>query len=365
MAKRTKGPQADELALVEPKSFEELAQRAHEATLNDGNGDGRAPRFLDCFHGGPDHLSCLPLSESLTTLGYLAMGIGVVAWVIGGLAGGMFLPPGHGVVRFFMGTARYVGLGGSAAALFGWLSGYWSWRRNERRCQASATKKLEGPIARHVTAYLGKLIAEEQRRCIGEDSEIERLRKRAEEVLDRARTLKNRLDLRIDEEVRTYHGSGTVPAYITAAHQRTERLVARLTRSRERLSEHRAKLDAFFQECKARVQAAEKPLQDLELVDAVEMLDAEGERLGTEVQEVIIRSTGELYGRLQQLRSTLGVSLAHAGVHLALATPTTSNLERDTSVLEETIARFRPPRIVEGDDAAAPRVQERRQIGIS
>lgn len=300
-------------------------------------------------------------------LGYLAMGVGVVALVVGSLAGGMILPPDHGVVRFFMGTARYVGLGGTAATLFGWLGGYWSWRRNGRRCQTSATKKLEGPIAKHVTAYLGKLIAEEQRRLIGEGSDIEQLRKRAEEVLDRARTLMERLRVRVSEE--RCHGSGndTVPTYLTAAHQRAGTLVDRLTRSRERLSAHRAKLDAFFQECRARVQAAERPLHDLELVDAVETLDAEGERLGTEVQEVIIRSTGELFGRLQQLRSTLGVSLAHAGVHLALTAPMTGNLERDTNVLEDTIRRFRPPRIVESKAADDARTERpiRGPIGVT
>ncbi|MDP3770916.1 MAG: hypothetical protein Q8R16_01290 [bacterium] len=364
MTKRVKRSPVDEPALVEPRSFEELAQRAHEATLNERGELERKPRFWDCFHNEGGHKKCFAILGRVAGIGYVALAVGFVAWAAGSIGGGLALPPDHGVVRFFMATTCYVGLGGVAAASFGWIGGYCSWLRSGRRCQTSAKKKLDGPIAKHVTAYLGKLIAEEQRRLIGEGSEIEGLRGRTDEVLQRAQTLKERLAVRVREEQRRTDET-PVPAYLSAAFDRAEKLVKRLARSRDRLNEHRAKLDAFFEGCRARVQAAEKPLNDLELVEAVEVLDAEGERLGAEVQEIIIRSTGDLYGRLQQLRSTLGVSLAHAGVHLALATPTTSNIERDATVLEDTIARFRPPKVIEGDAAEVPRTETRRQIGIS
>lgn len=318
MTKRTKRPQADS-ALVEPKSFDELVTRASEL-VNDSKCSWNTCEFRAA--------SGIRTGTLLALTGTVGLTASIGTWTTLSAA----------LTGLLMGGTAF------AYGIFTIARG----RRLHRQAHLNSPPNRQ-PLAKHITAYLGKLIAEEQRRCIGENSEIERLRKRAEEVHDRARTLLARLEARVSEE--RYRGSSAnpVPAYLIAAHARAERLAERLARSRDRLSEHRAKLDAFFQECTARVWAAEKPLQDLELVEAVEVLDAEGERLGTEVQEVIIRSTGELFGRLQQLRSTLGVSLAHAGVHLALTAPMTGNLERDANVLEDTIRRFRPPRIVESE----------------
>lgn len=360
MAKRTKGPQADEHTLVEPRSFEELTQRAHDAALSGATTDRS---FWCCLtnHCEGDHEKHLLRTKTWMTRGFFLTIAGLMTWAASRIAG-VLLGPEHGIVPLLAAAPYYCWTFGLSLMSLAILGGYWSWYRRGRRCEAVVAQK--GSIATHVTAYLGKLIAEEQRRCIGEDGEIERLRKRMDEVLDRARTLRQQLEARMNEERTRGRGDRSVPAYLTAAFERAGLVVMRLTRSSERLSEHRAKLDAFFQECKARVQAAEKPLQDLELVEAVEILDTEGERLGTEVQDVIIRSTGELFGRLQQLRLTLVASLAHAGVHLALNAPMTGNLERDTHVLEDAIARFRPPKIVERDDATAPRAQAGGPIGI-
>lgn len=340
MAKWTKRPTLDDPALVEPKGFEELVARANERV-----GDPHC------------RLNYLMTTCPLRRTGEMRRG---TIWASAGALGSItaviswanFSPLVAALGLLLCGASLVGGLG---ALVHGWHAHRRAHRNEERS---------SGETSRCISAYLGKLIAEEQHRCIGEGSEIERLRKRVDGVLNRARTLRERLTARVSEERHRSRGDGAVPAYLTAAHQRAERVLERLSRSHERLSQHRAKLDAFFQECTARVQAAEKPLRDLELVEAVEQLDVEGERLGTEVQEAIIRSTGELFGRLQQLRSTLGVSLAHAGVHLALTTPTTGNLERDTSVLEDTIARFRPPKIAESRDATAPHVHASSPIGV-
>lgn len=340
MAKWTKRPTLDDPALVEPKGFEELVARANERV-----GDPHCRlNYL---------MTTCPLRRTGEMWG------GNIFWASAGAFGAIttvIVLVNPSTFAIALGLLLYGAsvVGGLGALAHGWRAHRRAHRNEERS---------SGETSRCISAYLGKLIAEERRRCIGDDSEIERLRRRVDRVLDRARTLRERLTARVSEERYRSRGDGAVPAYLTAAHQRAERVLERLSRSHERLSQHRAKLDAFFQECTARVQAAEKPLRDLELVEAVEQLDVEGERLGTEVQEVIIRSTGELFGRLQQLRSTLGVSLAHAGVHLALTAPMTGNLERDTSVLEDTIARFRPPKIVE-DDAMASRAQASSPIGV-
>lgn len=217
--------------------------------------------------------------------------------------------------------------------------------------------RLAKNLAENISKYLEQLLDGEHKRCLGEQSELKRLRKRTEEALNRARTLRIRIGNRCSEE-------RTAPEYLRLAKERTDRLIERMGSSLGRLQTHEARLEAFFQECQNRLRAAQRPLGDLDLVKELAALDDEERSIGSAVEAAILQSTIELQGRLVAFRTDFRAALIEAGIRTALEVLPSGSVERDFRILEDSIARFRPPapaKVRGGETATLPAPHEPKQ----
>lgn len=247
----------------------------------------------------------------------------------------------------FLGAMLGIGLSTPA---WEFVPRYMIFRRHHRQPTTIASGT---PIAEQVVSYLDGVIRQERERVLGDGSELQELHQRTDNALTRAITLRDRVSQRIrEEEEQVRWQRKAIPEYLIAAHERISRVAQELTDDLATLRAHEAKFGAFFDACEAYLRRTAKPIDDLELIEAVDVLDAEGKRMTHEVEAAILRSTTELCGRLAAFRDSLGTALTEAGVHLALQSMQSEDLDRDSRILRDTIARFQPP-VPEHDDTTA------------
>ena len=115
-----------------------------------------------------------------------------------------------------------------------------------------------------------------------------------------------------------------------------EQVAKKAKQDLERLKTHRAKLEAFFEECGTVISSLVEPLEDCQLFVELGELEAEVDDLHVMVKEVIMTTTARVVdgiGGLQEQFSNLGVSAA-------LPVTDGNNFLQDYAQLESLVTRI-------------------------
>ena len=199
-----------------------------------------------------------------------------------------------------------------------------------------------------IPAYLVSVLEAEERALLGDGAELTVLRKRTTEILQRARTARERVR---SAAARDHAAAG----YLEPLEESADALVERIAARERELGEHCARVQAFFVECRSTIEGIRGPLEHLTLAEELRKLGAEADAVEGEIERVILTSTVSLAARVGALRDQIAAAFEGTAGALAGATAvaTIDAVSTDFEFVEHIVNRLRVPESLETATASA------------
>ncbi len=127
----------------------------------------------------------------------------------------------------------------------------------------------------------------------------------------------------------------SAPGYLLEAHSRAEELIAGLEQKRTDLEMHEAKLKAFLELSKNRIDGLKDPIADHAAIAKLDTLANKTGRLQTQTDHIIAQTAIQLQLTFDEIREECNRMFEQTGIEIAAAQPT-------VALLEQTVADFVP-----------------------